>query len=361
MSNQTKHPDVARAEALLEVGRPEEARALLYTYLNVHQHDAVAWTLTAACFIDMRKWGGALNTAEVALRVNPEHAMAHIHRSTALLKLGRAREAVAAAREAGRLAPHHWLPHAALSHALRGAGAFPEALAAGEESIRLAPEQTVPYFARYFALLALGERERAMQTMHEVLRIDPGNANAHNNLAADRLDDKGGDLFAATEDLAIALAHNPTSQWSRHNLEVIAYRMLRRARWLALGCLLVALAAMVVADAAQEEKLTRLPLPYQLAALAVMAGGWAVWAARTYLKLPPRMRAPMRGLPRRSYPAGAMAFGAVWCTLCAVLLVVTPLLDTWAFAAFLHAGWGVLLLSAASAEREVRRRAQAVR
>ncbi|KUJ70679.1 hypothetical protein ACZ90_01960 [Streptomyces albus subsp. albus] len=361
MSGKTRHPDVDRAEALFEVGRPEEARALLYTHLNTHQQDVLAWTLTAACFLEMKNWQGALNTAQIALRVDPEHAAAHIHRASALLKLGRAREAVTAARESVRLAPHNWAPYVALSQAMRGTGALPEALAAAEESIRLAPENTQAHFARYFVLLSMGERERAEQVMRDVLRIDPGNANAHNNLAALRSEEEHGDLFAATEDLAIALASDPTSWHARYNLEVVAYKMLRRARWLALGCLLVALGAMAAADAAQEEPLTRLPLPYQLAALAVMAGGWAVWAARTYLRLPARMRAPMRALPRRSYPAGAMAFGAAWCTLCAVLLVTTPLLDTWAFAAFLHAGWGVLLLSAASAEREVRRRAGAAR
>ncbi|MFE0047290.1 tetratricopeptide repeat protein [Streptomyces albireticuli] len=340
----TTHPVVARAMALMEVDRCTQAQEILSGHLATFPEDVRAWERLSVCRFQARDWTGAVRAADEALGLNPEFVDAHLRRSEAFRVCGWTKQAVEAAREAVRLLPEDPAPHIVLSHALHKLPekeGLQEAYEAALEAIRLEPERVSAHFALYAAAYDMGRKDIAAQAMHQVLSFDPGDAEALSNLAALRTEDPNGDLFAATEDLAVALSLKPDSRHARHNLDAVARKMMKQARWPALASLVIAMATAVAGDTAPEGQGLgpSIPLGAQAVGLGAIAAMWAYCVLLTLRKLPRSVRGYLLRLPRRIPALKVMACGVVWCVMCAVLLLTFPYGPQWFVGVFLNSGW----------------------
>ncbi|GAA0328350.1 tetratricopeptide repeat protein [Streptomyces blastmyceticus] len=330
---------VARAMALIEIERYEQAEKILRDHLALEPDDSRAWERLSVCRFEARDYVGARRAAEESLRVNPDEADAHLRRSEAFRANTMWYDAVDAAREGVRLLPQEPIPRVVLAKALRllpGGEGLGEAYATALEAIRLSPELASAHFALYIVAYDMGRKDICEQAMRHVLTFDPGNGSARNNLAALAAERPHADLYDALGDVSAALAADPNSPHAHHNLRFITGKLMRRACWPALACFAVAIFTMVVSDTSEpgRDLPPSIPLVARLAGIAAMAALWTgclLWARH-------RIPAPLRGfvtqLPRRSVPVRAIAVGAAWCTLFSVLLLTVRLDPQWLLGAF---------------------------
>ncbi|MEU1803257.1 tetratricopeptide repeat protein [Streptomyces sp. NPDC019937] len=336
----TEHPLTAQAAALIELERFDQAKELLTRRLATDPDDVRAWVRMAACHNSTRDFEDALRATEEALRRAPEDFSAHRFRSFALRRLGRSDESVAAAREAIRVIPDHWMGYVALSEALiYPADRWPQSYEAAVTAVRLGPEETSTHRALWKAALAMGRHDVCEQAVREVLRLDPSNAWALQELATRKAAAKEAKLPEVAEGYARALAAAPGDQGLRKGLEGTLFRMVRGTRWLALLCLLIAVLAARVFPTGDDPSALPAPLGTRLYALAVMGVVWALGAWRAYRKLPQGAKLGVWSLVRREFWAKVSLYEAVWCTVCAVLIVTVPWTDRVVLQVLTHAGW----------------------
>lgn len=302
--------------------------------------DVRAWLRMAACHNSTRDFEDALHAAEEALRRAPDDFSAHRFRSFALRRLGRSDESVAAAREAIRIMPDHWMGYTTLSEALiYPADRWPQAYEAAVTAVRLAPEEVATHGALWKAALALGRHDVCEQAVREVLRIDPSNAWALQELANRKARAKEAKLPEVAEGYARALAAAPSDQGLRKGLEGTLFRMLRGTRWLALLCLLTAVLTARVFPTGDDPTALPASLGTRLCSLVLMAVVWALGAWRAYRKLPQGAKLGIWSLVRREFWAKVSLCEAVWCVVCAVLIVTVPWTDRAVLQVLTHAGW----------------------
>ncbi|MCF3106014.1 translation initiation factor IF-2 [Streptomyces roseoverticillatus] len=322
------HPNVARAEALLSVGRIDDACDLLTSHTKEVSHkDADVYALLAWCFYRMQKWPAALVMAESALSLNPSHTDGHICRSEALWRLGRADEAVTAAREAIRISPHHQTPYQSLSAALRATGDLDGALAAANESVRVSPESANAHFARYYALLDMGDNAGAQQVMRDVLSFAPEDADARAVLAGLKDENRELRLPELAREYTAALGADPGSAHITAKLEDVALRLVRRTRWVALLCLVYAAVTSRAFPTGDDPTSLPAPLGPRMWFFFLMCVGWGVCVWRTYFTLPKGAQLTLLSVIRRAFAAKLAVAHSLWGTLCAVLLVTVPWTD----------------------------------
>ncbi|WP_424887557.1 tetratricopeptide repeat protein [Streptomyces sp. XH2] len=325
-----EHPTVARAEALLALGRTEDAKDLLFAYMNESEekkYDPAALVLTAACFYRMQKWPAVELLTHNALRVNPDHGDAHMLRSEALWRLGRADEAVTAAREAVQLHLHHPSPYQSLSAALRAAGDLQGALQAADEAVRLGPEVVASHFARYHILMEMGDPAAAQQVMRDVLAFAPDDADARALLAGHRDEAREARLPELAKEYAAALGSDPGSTYIVARLEDVALRLVRRTRWVALLCLVYAAVTSRAFPTGDDPTSLPAPLGPRMWFFFLMCVGWGVCVWRTYFTLPKGAQLTLLSVVRRAFAAKLAVVHSLWATLCAVLLVTVPWTD----------------------------------
>src|SRR5256886_7994589 len=96
------------AEALLDIGRPAQAREHAADYLAGHPEDARGLRLIARCYEAIDEYGEMLDAARAALAVDAESYQGHVLLASALIHLRRYDEAVEVATAGIRLYPQGW-------------------------------------------------------------------------------------------------------------------------------------------------------------------------------------------------------------------------------------------------------------
>jgi Flp pilus assembly protein TadD len=172
-----------RSSVLLDVGRPDEAEALLRRALGDEPDEPFLRTELARVLIVQGRSGDALEQADRAVASAPGLAYAHAIRALALTGDDPRRfEAVDAAREAVALDPEDSFNHLTVARTALRAGWLDEARSAAETAIRLEPEDGDAHRALGGALLAMEQPVGAERAFREALRRDPGDATALNDL-----------------------------------------------------------------------------------------------------------------------------------------------------------------------------------
>jgi tetratricopeptide (TPR) repeat protein len=100
-----------RVEALIDLGRLDEARRLLVTVLAGDPMAAAALRLLAFCDYQRGDGPAAPEAADRAIAAEPENEWGHRLRAWALLLLGEPDAAMSAALETVRLEPEGWAGH----------------------------------------------------------------------------------------------------------------------------------------------------------------------------------------------------------------------------------------------------------
>jgi tetratricopeptide (TPR) repeat protein len=134
---------IARAEALAELGRRQQALDVLNELIVAGAEDVRVWRALAAVHLEIGDGEKALRAADWVVTFEPADEWGFRLRASALRLLQRPEEAVSAAAEAVRLDSGVWQGHATLAMALHSTGdlsaAAAEARKAAEMAERLDP------------------------------------------------------------------------------------------------------------------------------------------------------------------------------------------------------------------------------
>ncbi|MFI5804647.1 translation initiation factor IF-2 [Streptomyces sp. NPDC051561] len=322
------HDMTERAGALIDLERQEEARPLLTARLAEDPTDANAWLHLARCDLIGEVTSQALKDCEYALgqalALEPGMFGALLMRQRLLSTTGRQAEAQETARLLVHTHPDHWVAHVSLATTLQTQpGKMPEAYEAAVRAVRLGPEETGAHEALWKAAYFSGRKDVAAQAITEALRIDPQCSWAHTMRAHTASVTPGAGLPSVADAYADALAVSPSSEGLRSALESTVYRMLRGTRWLALVCLAIAgVTGRIFPD--ENDPVGAVHPGTRVYALAMMAAIWVFGAWRRYRGMRAGARMSVRALLSTSFWARVALGQAVWCMVCAVLVVAVP-------------------------------------
>jgi tetratricopeptide (TPR) repeat protein len=195
------------AEALLDVGRAEQARQLVAGILVVEPSSAEALCLLARCHRLLDDHRSMLASAEAAAAAAPDLVEPHLLRADALLQLDRAAEALAAADTALAIAPDLANTHLVRALALFNTGDRRDGWAELREATRLAPHWPTAHFVTGSMHHSVGNVNKARQAYRRTLRLRPDHPGALEGLGHLAL--TAGRLGAAVRSFGAAGAADP--------------------------------------------------------------------------------------------------------------------------------------------------------
>ena len=222
---------IERADLLDEVGRKDEAIALLLAVLASEPENVEALISLSSVYLDtdLKK---ALETAERAMAIDPYDIRPVLHAAGASLDLNRVSDGIMYARRAVEDAP--WL---APAHALLAIGLCrrrktrEEAMKEAARAIELEPNLALGYNAAGTVELAAGNWKAAAGWFRKALEVEPHDTTAQANLVTAQEAD--GRLAPAFADAHALLAVDPRDE---HGLEVLnetVYTTLVHLLWIA--------------------------------------------------------------------------------------------------------------------------------
>lgn len=232
---------VARAAALLDLGRAEQARALLGPVLASDPDHVEGWCLLAQAHLDSGDAGSALQAATSARALAPDDTWGYRLGSQALTALGRHADAVHAAEQALEREPGAWVNHAMLALACN---AEPQRhLAAwhhATEAVRIEPTEPGPHLVVGIVAQTSRHLDQARQAYSTVILLDPTNGVARHNLAL--LDLGRGRVRDAASGLREAVLADPADAMARANAARVVDVLLGRLSWVVVGLLFLSAA-----------------------------------------------------------------------------------------------------------------------
>jgi Flp pilus assembly protein TadD len=274
---------VNRADSLVELGRYDEAVAVLHDALVADPHDVHALGLLTVALTRLDRHQEAVAAAGRLVAAAPDHAVAHRLMSVALQGAGDKRHALAAARSSVHADPLDALGQAQLALT---AHAYPwhrkEARAAAARAVALDPGDDDAHFAAGYTARRRSQRRASYR---RALAINPLHPSAANNLVVAQ--GRRWSLAKLAEGYLGVLGNEPSYATAQENLVALTFRFYFA------GILLLVLAAL---EGGAEGTFERFSLIRVV--LAVVAAGLMVAYAV--------------GM-RRAVPAGARAYlGRAW-------------------------------------------------
>lgn len=173
---------LARAQALLDARRPEDAADVLRRAIAATPGSPRALCLLSLALLQSRQSQEALAVADDAVAAAPAWDWPHRLRALALIRLKHGPEALSAARQAVAVSPGVPEAYLVLTDAHLGLGRIGDAREAAEKARELAPERTGGHVALSMVELRARHWTRAEAHARAALAIDPENASALNNL-----------------------------------------------------------------------------------------------------------------------------------------------------------------------------------
>jgi tetratricopeptide (TPR) repeat protein len=234
-------PRQHRVASLVDLGRYTEAMELLQPLLAEHPDDPNLHGLRAQVMVGLDDWVGALAAGNQVVALLPDDEWGHRICAMALRNLDRDEEAVVAARTAVRLAPLAWQTHQ--QYALAAAGIprlMQEARQAAARAVELGPLEPNTHFTYGVIAEALRQHDVARAAYERTLSLDPNHAPAQNQLT---LMGSQLRLSRAAHGFASALRMDPGNTAAQANIDVLAFRFVRRVYWASLIALVVGLLA----------------------------------------------------------------------------------------------------------------------
>jgi tetratricopeptide (TPR) repeat protein len=193
---------LATAEALLDVGRPAQAREHAAGYLAGHPEDARGLRLIARCYEATDEYPQMLAAARAAVATDAGSYQGHVLLASAYIHLHRYHEAVDAAAIASRISPNGWRGYLLSGVAQCALGRRQGGMAAVGRAVSLAPDEPHVHYVQALLRHSAGNRLGAKRAYRRALRLEPGHAGAqrglgHIALAAGRLVDAVGHFTGA--------------------------------------------------------------------------------------------------------------------------------------------------------------------
>jgi len=290
---------LARARAMLDVSRYDQAASLLANIVAADPEDSRAWCLLARAHAGKGQYEDAAAAANRAVTLAPADDWPHRLASNAFLHLGNTMVALRAANEACRLAPHEWRAHICLAQAaLATRGQFDTAERAAANARAMAPNEPDVHFVSGQVSLAHGDRKAARAHQERALALDPAHGGALNELGRIKLS-RAHTASAARHFLQAARSAPQVSSYSR-NIEVVVRRTV------ALVIYVASVASFVLTYLAMMNRLPRVAVVAGLAGVAVVTAGYGAWQLR---RMPPETRPLFRR--RHIVQALGVCYGAI--------------------------------------------------
>lgn len=348
-------PLVEKAALLIDAGQSRQAAGLLAQRTAEAPDDTSAWAQLARARLGTEEPEQALEAARRTVELAPELAYGHRLLTLAFLGCRRIDEAIAPAREAVRLDPASWMTHYTLAQALARlpgprtpesiVACLEEALAVAYEGVRLAPDEPRTHKQVAFVLQARGRDPEAVAPLREALRLDPADAGTRSTLV--RLEQRLGEakLTDVISAEAEEQAAKPDSLLLRNNLDIGYHRLLRRTRWIALLCLLIAVLNAQVYPSDEGMRALPVDLSGRLYGLGIVVVICALTVLVARRRLPRGAWRGMWNLCRRSRVVRLVPVSVAWCLGCALALLLVPWTERPPMKWFTHAGWAVTLVA----------------
>jgi Flp pilus assembly protein TadD len=292
--------DLARVDALLELGRYDDAVTALRRLLSADASlagSSDSWCRLSLAYLRLDRFGDSLDAAGRAAALAPDNEWSHRLASHALESLGRGPEAVGAAAECVRLAPHQWQGHARLAASLSASGGdLVLARQAAGQAVALAPYEPDAHSAMGLVALRQGDNATAERAFRHVLSLQPDHHSALNNLAVIQLRQRN--LDEALSGFSAAVRSEPGQEVAKRNIRIVVQAVVYRAQWF------VFIAAWVTRQLVAKDGVAGSPggvgrpvrvLVVGVIALAAVAG--VLWSLR---RIPLALRPYARSVLRRS-------------------------------------------------------------
>jgi tetratricopeptide (TPR) repeat protein len=205
-----------RANALIEMGRPEEAVPLLVRAIGLEPDDAHTRCRLVLALMRTDKHKDALEQAEAALAVDASGEWPHRLRAILLGHEGRHKEALESALEAVRIEPE--LPSAlyTLGSVYVNLKRFKDADEVGVQILEVAPDDSDSHELLSFIAVRQNKHRETEKYARESLRLNPENMDAMRFLAIGLRGQRK--RKEATEAWLEVVRRNPTNKSYRHEL-----------------------------------------------------------------------------------------------------------------------------------------------
>lgn len=297
---------VARASALLEVGRIDAARREIAAVLAGDPENVEALCVLARSYQAEDEFAAMHDAAARAVAVAPGQHEGHLLLAFAQIGVEDRTAARASALEAVRLAPEDWRGYAALALASLNLGQPRRAFGAIKRAVGLAPESAGPHYIRALMFHSIGWNRFANRSYRRALALDPEHKAALTGLG--RVAATRGWLAAAAGHISAVLAAEPTNHAARTELDRVVIGGL--CGW----------AMMSVWTAGFMGMFAVLPWMWLLPPPL-----WLLWAVRTWRALSLGAQVYAEHVVRTDIRARVRLFGLALCALTAAGLIIAGL------------------------------------
>lgn len=291
--------DLARAQAMLQVKRNDEATSLLARIVAAQPEDSRAWCLLAVAHLGAGRCRDAADAANRAVLAGPSDDWPYRLVSTAEAHLRNAQAARRAAGEACRLAPNEWQAWVCLAQAALVTEAdFDVAERAAANARRLAPDEADVHYVSGRVSFAREQWSAAEAHQQRALALNPAHSGALNELG--RISLKKRDASRAADHFIQAARTAPDVSAYGHNVAVAVRSLIARVIYLAtFGTWALVVVTLVSRD-------SRSLAVWGLIATALLS---AVLAAVRLRAMPPAARPLLRS--RRVTLAVGVVYGSI--------------------------------------------------
>lgn len=220
-------PVVARAQLLLDAGRPQAALQLVTKQGQLLGTDPAALAVAAAAAFAMEDFRRCVELCRSALVIDPARAGTTRLASMALSRLGDHDAAATTADEALRLRPDDW--HNLVQRALvdvRGKRVTSATQDFVDEALRIAPNEPLVHATAGTVAMELGEDSPAQASFAESLRLDPQSIMARTNRGVAAL--RASHLATALGEFSAVARLDPTGPMA-HRFDAVLFVASRRA------------------------------------------------------------------------------------------------------------------------------------
>src|SRR5580658_7119490 len=308
--------ELARASAMLDVRRFDEAAQLLARVVAAEPDSSRAWCLMARAHLGAERYTEAIEVANRAAALDPADEWPHRLASNALVHLGHQADALRAAHEATRLAPGYWQTHVCVAQAALAAYRLDVAAGAAARARALAPNEPDVHFLSGKVSLARRDLTAAREHQERALALDPTHSGAMNELGRIRL--RRNDPIGAIRHFLSAARATPDEHIYRRNIDVVILRTVSRTIYV------FTLVALILIWVPAVARLNRLPFAIGLGVLGALAAGSLGWMV---LRLPREARLLARGILRAPRVAAALALAVGGVAAAFGLIALTPAVD----------------------------------
>ncbi len=305
--------ELARASAMLDVRRFDEAAELLARVVSAEPESSRAWCLMARAHLGADRYAEAVSAAKRAAALDPTDEWPHRLASNALVHMGNYPDALRAAYDACRLAPGYWQTHVCVAQAALAAQRLNVATEAAARARGLAPNEADVHFLSGKVSLARSDLAGAREHQERALALDPGHSGAMNELGRIRL--RRHDTAGAIRHFISAARATPDERIYSRNIDVVLLRTVSRTIYM------FTLIALILIWIPAVTHVDRLPFVIALAAAAVITAICFAWMV---LRLPREARLLVRRTLRAPRVAAALALALGGVVVAFSLVAFTP-------------------------------------